>query len=62
MNTTNNTTVLFIDQQAHQGGHRREEKESVEEHLTNTYNSSLGGSCTHNLGTSLGYPLTVPLI
>ena len=33
---TNNTTVLFIDQQAHQGGHRREGKESVEEHFMNT--------------------------
>jgi len=29
MNTTNNTTVLFIDQQARQGRHRREGKESV---------------------------------
>jgi len=33
---TNNTTVLFIDQQAHQGGHRREGKESMEEYLMNT--------------------------
>ena len=33
---TNNTTVLFIDQQAHQDGHRREGKKSVGEHLTNT--------------------------
>ena len=33
---TINTTVLFIDQQAHQGGLRREGKESVGEHLTNT--------------------------
>jgi len=24
----------------------------------NTYNSSLDGSCTHDLGWSLGYPLT----
>jgi len=55
---TNNTTVLFIDQQAHQDGYRREGKESVGEHLTNTYNSPLGGSYTHNLGCSLGYPLT----
>ena len=33
---TINTTVLFIDQQAHQGGLRREDKESVGEHLMNT--------------------------
>jgi len=59
MKLTNNTTVLFIDQQAHQGGHRREEKESVGEHLTNTYNSPLGRSRTHDLGCSLGYPLTI---
>jgi len=33
---TINTTVLFIDQQAHQGGLKREGKESVGEHLMNT--------------------------
>jgi len=33
---TINTTVLFIDQQAHQGGLKRESKESMEEHLTST--------------------------
>ena len=33
---TINTTVLFIDQQAHQGGLKREGKESVEEYLMNT--------------------------
>jgi len=33
---TINTTVLFIDQQAHRGGLKRENKKSVEEHLTNT--------------------------
>ena len=33
---TINTTVLFIDQQAHQGRLKREGKESVEEHLMNT--------------------------
>jgi len=33
---TINTTVLFIDQQAHQGGLKREDKESMEEHLTST--------------------------
>jgi len=33
---TINTTVLFIDQQAHQGELKREGKESVEEHLMNT--------------------------
>ena len=33
---TINTTVLFIDQQAHQGGLKREGKESVGEYLTNT--------------------------
>jgi len=59
MNTTNNTTVLFIDQQAHQGRHRKEGKKSVGEHLTNTYNNPLGGSHTHDLGASLGCPLTV---
>jgi len=30
----------------------------MEEHLTNTYNSPLGGSCTHDLGCFIGYPLT----
>jgi len=30
----------------------------VGEHLTNTYNSSLGGGHTHDLGCSLGCPLT----
>ena len=30
---TINTTVLFIDQQAHQGRLKREGKESMEEHL-----------------------------
>jgi len=33
---TINTTVLFIDQQAYQGGLKREGKESMGEHLTNT--------------------------
>jgi len=33
---TINTTVLFIDQQAHQGRLKREGKESIEEYLTNT--------------------------
>ena len=33
---TINTTVLFIDQQAHQGGLKREDKKSVGEHLMNT--------------------------
>ena len=33
---TINTTVLFIDQQTHQGGLKREGKESMGEHLTNT--------------------------
>ena len=33
---TINTTVLFIDQQAHQGELKREGKESVEEHFMNT--------------------------
>ena len=33
---TNNTTVLIIDTQAHQGGLKREDKESVGEHLMNT--------------------------
>ena len=33
---TINTTVLFIDQQAHQGGLKREGKESVGEYLMNT--------------------------
>jgi len=33
---TNNTTVLIIDHQAHQGGLKREDKESVGEHLMNT--------------------------
>jgi len=33
---TINTTVLFIDQQAHQGRLKREGKESVGEHLTST--------------------------
>jgi len=29
------------------------------EHLTNTYNSPLDGSRTHDLGCSIGYPLTL---
>jgi len=29
------------------------------EHLTNTYDSPLGGGRTYDLGCSLGYPLTV---
>ena len=33
---TINTTVLIIDHQAHQGGLKREDKESMGEHLTNT--------------------------
>ena len=33
---TINTTVLIIDHQAHQGGLKREDKERVGEHLTNT--------------------------
>jgi len=33
---TINTTVLFIDQQAHQGGLKREGKKSIGEHLMNT--------------------------
>jgi len=33
---TINTTVLFIDQQAHQDRLKREGKESVREHLMNT--------------------------
>jgi len=33
---TINTTVLLIDQQAHQGELKREGKESVGEHLMNT--------------------------
>jgi len=33
---TINTTVLFIDQQAHQGRLKREGKKSVEEHLMST--------------------------
>ena len=33
---TINTTVLFIDQQAHQGRLKREGKESIREYLTST--------------------------
>jgi len=33
---TINTTVLIIDHQAHQGGLKKEDKESVGEYLTNT--------------------------
>jgi len=33
---TINTTVLIINHQAHQGGLKREDKESIGEHLTNT--------------------------
>jgi len=33
---TNNTTVLIIDHQAHQGRLKREDKESMGEHLINT--------------------------
>jgi len=33
---TINTTVLFIDQQAHQGRLKREGKESIGEYLTST--------------------------
>ena len=33
---TINTTVLIIDHQAHQGRLKREGKESMREHLTNT--------------------------
>ena len=33
---TINTTVLFIDQQAHQGRLKREDKESMGKHLINT--------------------------
>ena len=33
---TINTTVILIDQQAHQGGLKKEGKKSVGEHLTST--------------------------
>jgi len=33
---TINTTVLIIDHQAHQGGLKREDKESMGKHLMNT--------------------------
>jgi len=59
---TINTTVLTINHQAHQGGLKREDKESMRKHLTNTWNSPLGGSLTYNLGCSLGYPLTTALL
>ena len=60
---TKNTIVLFIDQQACQGGLKTEGKERVGEHLTNTYNSPLGRSHTHDLGCSLGLsPYTVGFI
>ena len=59
---TINTTVLIIDHQAHQGGLKREDKERVGEHLTNTQSSPLGKSLTHDLGCSLGYPLTEEVV
>jgi len=46
----------MIDHQTHQGRLKREDKKSMGEHLMN---SPLGGSLTHDLGYSLGYPLTI---